>query len=60
MSVIGSSSTPTRPRGGGDSDEATYKGVMIASVIFLLISTILVCMRLYTWYEIILVKIGGS
>ena len=58
MSVIGTSSGPGRA--AGDESEATYKGIMIASVIFLLVSTILVCMRLYLWYGIVVAKFGGA
>jgi hypothetical protein len=58
MSVIGTSSGPGRA--AGDDSDATYKGVMIASVIFLLVSTILVCVRLYSWYGIVVTKFGGS
>ena len=59
MSVIGTSSGSGRAR-AGDDDESTYKGIMVGGVVFLLISVILVCYRLYSWYGIIVVKLGGS
>jgi len=59
MSVIGTSSGSGRAS-AGDGDEATYKGIMVGGLVFLLISVILVCYRLYAWYGIIVVKLGGS